>query len=224
MSADILRFTGSGHAHVDGLIPWLANGTLSDETREMVELHVAMCSVCRNELALCIDVRDACLKGRPALLPEPNFGRLRERIGSVRQCVPDHSPSSGSTRRGWRRASTPMHALVAAQAVLLLAVVGAWAFWSASPPPATFRTLSTQAAPAAPADSARLVVVFHSAMRMDAAHQLLRASSARIVDGPSDAGAYIVDVPRSRVAAVRDGLRSARGVRLVEEVDSGLRQ
>ena len=49
---------------------------------------------------------------------------------------------------------------------------------------------------------------------------LLRASEARIVDGPNDAGAYVLAVPPARVAMVRDALRAAPGVTLVATLGS----
>ena len=50
--------------------------------------------------------------------------------------------------------------------------------------------------------------------------QLLRASQARIVDGPNEAGAYVLAVPVGREASVRDALRAAPGVTLVESLDA----
>ena len=45
---------------------------------------------------------------------------------------------------------------------------------------------------------------------------LLAASGARIVDGPNEAGAYVLAVPPARLGGVRDALRSAPGVVMVE--------
>jgi hypothetical protein len=53
---------------------------------------------------------------------------------------------------------------------------------------------------------------------------LLRASDARIVDGPNDAGAYVLAVPQARVTQVRDALRSAPGVMLVATLGPDGRQ
>jgi hypothetical protein len=48
---------------------------------------------------------------------------------------------------------------------------------------------------------------------------LLQANQARIVDGPSDTGAYVIAVPASRAASVRATLRAAPEVRLAESLD-----
>jgi len=62
------------------------------------------------------------------------------------------------------------------------------------------------------------VVVFDPGIDEARLRALLRASEARIVDGPNDAGAYVLAVPAARVAAVRTALRAAPGVRLVESL------
>jgi hypothetical protein len=50
--------------------------------------------------------------------------------------------------------------------------------------------------------------------------RLLEASDARIVDGPTDAGAYVLSVPADRAEGVRDALRAAPGVTMVESLSA----
>jgi hypothetical protein len=69
------------------------------------------------------------------------------------------------------------------------------------------------------AADARLVVVFEPGASQARTQQLLHASQARIVDGPNEVGAYVLAVPAMRVARVRDALRGAPGVTLVESLD-----
>jgi hypothetical protein len=64
------------------------------------------------------------------------------------------------------------------------------------------------------------VVVFEPGASQARTQQLLRASQARIVDGPNEVGAYVLAVPAARVASVRDALRAAPGVSLVESLDA----
>ena len=51
--------------------------------------------------------------------------------------------------------------------------------------------------------------------------RLLQACAARVVDGPTAAGAWILSVPSARAPTIREALRAAPGVTLVEGLGPG---
>jgi hypothetical protein len=98
--------------------------------------------------------------------------------------------------------------------VLLIAALGVQRWPGEAVTAPAYRTLGTPAGPVLAGQ--QLVVVFDPGLSEARMRTLLRASGARIVDGPSEAGAYVLVLPADRVAAVQAGLRAAPGVLLVE--------
>ncbi len=79
--------------------------------------------------------------------------------------------------------------------------------------PALYRTLG--AAPgSAPAGS--IAVVFDPATAEADLRRILREAGARIVDGPTQANAYVLDVPARRQEQALRALRAERATVLVE--------
>jgi hypothetical protein len=104
-----------------------------------------------------------------------------------------------------------------AAACLLLATAIVVAPWRVAPESTpAFRTLGTASVAGVPGE--QLVVVFDPGLSEARMRTLLRASGARIVDGPSEAGAYVLVLPADRLAAVQESLRRAPGVLLVERL------
>lgn len=219
MSGKLLPFGGGAHEQSLRRLPWLANGTLDADERASVEAHLRGCRQCQVELALLREVQVACVAVDEAV-PPPAFARLRTRIeaGGPVAPAPWRARLSGWTR-GWRAPPGWLRGLACVQAALLL-VLATWTLRAPAPPAPAYRTLgSGAAAGVVAAGEARLVVVFVPGLDQASTRQLLRASGARIVDGPSDAGAYVVAVEGAHAVAARDALRAARGVQLVELLD-----
>jgi hypothetical protein len=119
-------------------------------------------------------------------------------------------------RGTWATAPLWLRGAVAAPCALLLALGGAW---FAREQPAPYRTLGDIPASVPGSMDARLVVVFEPGASQARTQELLHASQARIIDGPNDVGAYVLAVPAARAASVRDALRAAPGVTLVESLE-----
>ena len=217
MSGRVLPFAGSQHRQAERSLPWLVNGTLDDDERAMVERHVETCVDCQQQLAQWRAMQEACAAPTAhALDPMPSFTRLRSRLQAARARPPVSRWSA--MREAWTMAPPWLRGAVAAPCALLLALAGAW-FEREQPTP--YRTLGDMPAAEPTAADARLVVVFEPGASQARTQQLLHASQARIVDGPNEVGAYVLAVPAARVASVRDALRGAPGVTLVESLDAG---
>ncbi|MDQ6645861.1 MAG: anti-sigma factor [Pseudomonadota bacterium] len=209
MSGRVLRFEGSTHHEADRLLPWLVNGTLDEDERALVEQHLAECATCQHELDWLRSLESACAEESP---PTSDLARsqrrLRRRLGMTQ----------GQGRHGWGRKAAWLPWAVAAQAVLVLVMLLGVALLAIQRPP-TQRTYHTLGA--VQTAQARLVIVFDPQVSEGQMRRLLRASDARIVYGPTDAGAYVLSVPAARAITVREALRAAPGITLVESLGPG---
>ena len=201
MSGRVLRFEGSAHAEADRLLPWLANGTLEGDELALVRAHLGECASCRRELAWLRSLQAECTADAPPRHAPGASRRLHQRLAKAKKGA---AP---------RRRLTWQHAVIAAQAALLLTL--GVALLRAQPP--VVGAYHTLGAPAAARD--RLVVVFDPGLSEMAMRQLLQACDARVVDGPTAAGAWVLSVPTARAATIREALRAAPGVTLVERLD-----
>ena len=222
MSARVLRFGGSQHREAERLLPWLVNGTLDADERALVVAHLDSCMDCQRELAQLHVLQQACTVAAPEIDPMPSFARLRSRLQAPSDARGSPAPYSPpvprwrAARSAWMTAPTWLRGMVAAQCALLLVLAGAW--W-AREPSTPYRVLGNPPAAAVSAGEGRLVVVFAPETSQVRMQQLLRASGTHIVDGPNGVGAYVLAVPAARAASVRDALRAAPGVSLVESLD-----
>ena len=224
MSGSILPFEGRRHAEAQRLLPWLLTGRLDDDERAWLDPHLAGCADCRCELEQLRALQEACtgVGDTTSDADASNaFAVSSDADRGWRRLRPLLQPSRTMREQAWRRpaARRPrwLGWAIAAQAATLAAL--AIALWHPAAP-ARYRTLG--AVP--PASSGNLVIAFDP--HLDEAHlrSLLLASQARIVDGPNDAGAYVLAVPPARLPMVRDALRAAPGVTLVAGLGPESRQ
>lgn len=221
MNGRILPFEDRRHGEAQRLLPWLANGRIEDSERAWLEQHVADCHECERELDSLRTLQSVFQHSAPpradttaARHAEAGWKRLRPRL---RAETAPRMPAWRALQRQFLQAPRWMGAAVMAQALtLLLLAVVLWRPGSMAP---TYRTLG-----ATPVATGNLVVVFDPQLAESRMRDLLRASEARIVDGPNDAGAYVLAVPPARVGMVRDALRAAPGVTLVATLGSDSEQ
>jgi len=218
-------------AHEDSwlLLPWLANGRLSQAQRVRVEEHVRECAPCAHELA---QQRLMCeaLSGpeRVTYAPGPSFRKLMERIdgreGRALQRPPalPVSPARLPALVGsaWRPPG-----LAWAASFLLMLCVGALAptAYRWSQPLYTTHTATPVAAPHV------LHVAFVPSLSMAKVGELLRSAGARVVEGPDPTGIVGVvpeaptagDAAGQALPALAARLRSDARVRWVEPIAAG---
>jgi len=220
MNGRILQFEGRCHDEAMRLLPWLVTDRLDDSERAWLEPHVANCADCRGEVAALREVQMACQDvarsgsaagDEDASDIDRGWRRLRTRLQPPMSAF---DPARRQRRPPPQRRPRWQRWVLAAQAAVI--AVLAVALWG-EPPPAEYRTLG--AAPAA--SGGNLVIVFDPHLDESQLRSLLLASQARIVDGPNDAGAYVLAVPGARLPMVQDALRAAPGVTLVAALGPG---
>lgn len=209
--ADIIPLNPDQHEQIERLLPWYVTGQIDSADRAKIDAHLPDCTRCQAELQserkLSAAVQDLPLemelgwaKLRARLDVPPPYARRRgERLsGALRRAV----ARPGKT--GW---------MIAAQAAVVVAAVMVTA-----PPhqPALYRTLGSAPA-AAPGN---VIVIF----RPDATERDLRdalvATGARLTDGPTAAGAYVLRVPQAERSAALTRLRRRPDVVLAQPIDS----
>jgi hypothetical protein len=212
MSGRVLDFAMHTHHEAQRLLPWLANGTLEPGEGGWLHGHLDHCAECRRGLQELQALHVAILASAPspaaaAAAAEAGWRRMRSRIAAPL----GHAHATAPGTRATRRAPRWLAWALAAQALLVAALGIAW--WASRAPPPAYHTLGS-----APLPAGDLLVVFDPRISEAQLRRLLDASDARIVDGPTDAGAYVLSVPDGRAERVRDALRAAPGVTMVESL------
>jgi anti-sigma factor RsiW len=202
------------------LMPWYVSGALEPAERARFETHLGGCAACQAELAI-----ERRLHAEVSAMPldvEIGWAAMRARLDP-------HAPRWGSPARprhrapaAWLRwlpaggaiAQPSVSWALAAQAFAIV-VLGALLLWPA--PAARYHALGSLPANA----TGNVVVMFRPDMRADAMSQLLTGVDARIVDGPNEAGAYLVRVPAVGRRGALAKLRGQPDVALAEPVDAG---
>lgn len=209
--AEIIRLRGSPHEQAQQLLPWYVNGTLETDEAAMVEAHLAECAECRADLAA-----EQVLAREVAALPldvEHAWSMLSDRIdaaGPPRRLVEPVPFLRRKVAIGWALGG-PL-AAAAAVAFAVVVVPGA-----PSPAGETYRALGS-APTAAPGNA--LVMFKPDARDSDLRAALIKAG-ARIVDGPTASGAYVVRIAPAGRAQALDGLRATPQIVLAEPIDPG---
>jgi hypothetical protein len=167
------------HERAFELLPWLVNGSLAAEERDLVEQHVRACLLCHREVKEQQRLRVA-LRSQPAvhISAQNGFDELTSRL--------DGTSNVRVRRRPF--AAFASFAVVGAAGVALLGVL----LWGAMAPGGSrapeFETLATP-----PPDNAVAIdVVFAQSITAAEMQRLLGEIDGSIASGPSDVGRYTV--------------------------------
>lgn len=200
MTGRIVNLHADRCREVQSLLPWYVSGQLEAEEHTQAEAHLADCAECRSELAF-----DRKLSQAIDALPtdvEQGWAMMRRRLAE-----PD------VRRRGW--APRPAWIGWALAAQLTLVALGGFVLMQARSTD-SFHTLGSPPAAAA----GNLVVIFRPDASESAIRAALLGAKARVVDGPTAAGAYVLQVaPLSRGGVVRQ-LKTSTAVVLAEPIDA----
>lgn len=211
--ADILSFRDDPHLTAEMLMPWYATGQLEPEDMTSVESHLGECSQCRAALD-----RERHLKREVIRLPlQPALGwqKLQRRLAPghrSRRC------EGQTSKRPWIGTSWPV--ALAAFAGVQMAMLTCLLLLIQPRPSADYRTLS---APAARVDG-NILVLFRPQISEVELRAILARASARLADGPTATGAYVLDVEPGRREAAIAALRAQPGVMLAQPLDADPRR
>jgi len=214
MTARIVSLDPS-HAHLQDLLPWFVMGTLDEDERVLVERHVSGCASCRREIVWHEQLRDASLAQPLERDAGRAFAALRERLPGRRA---EPARWIAGAREWWQAQQAWLRWTLALQPLAIAALAGALLLVSTRALPerdGAFHALARNADA-----TARLVVVFSPQATQADMRRVLIASSARIVDGPTAADAYVLAIPAGTVEQVQRQLRTERSVLLVQSLEA----
>lgn len=207
--AEIIRLRSNPHEAVQELLPWFVNGTLDEEELAEVEAHLAECAECSAELAAERRLAAAAVESAP-VDSDTAWLQMKERLDAAD--APQLRPAPPLWRKrvpiGWALASP-----VAAAAAVALVVVNLPA---RAPVETQFHALGAAQATA----GANLVVQFQPGTRVADLQRLLETENARVVDGPTQTGAYLLRVDERQRNVALAQLRANRLVALAEPIDA----
>lgn len=201
---DLLHLRGDPHEATMLLLPWYVTGEIEPGDRLLVEAHLAACEPCRAEYAA-----ERRLRGAVADLPAPSaigWEHMVAALAEAERAPP--LPNRFLRRAGW---------MLAAHAAMLVVGMGVVLHLQRQAPSSTapYHALGSPQ----PAQAGNILVMFAPDTREPALRKAIEASGARLVDGPTAAGAYLLAIaPEQRPAALAR-LRAEPKVVLAQPVD-----
>jgi hypothetical protein len=205
--------SGKDCLHAWELMPWVLQGSATDEQSRWLTGHLEQCESCRAEYAQQKRLKQA-LSLPPVVAPDPEAG-LRRLLGRLdapeAQAAPSHRPRAGR----WLARALVAAVLVQAVGIGMLSMK----LWSAGDGKPAYRTLSEAAAPVPPG---AIHVIPDASMALADWNSLLRNLGLQVVGGPNDVGAYTVVPANAGATPARalQQLRASRRIRLAEPAGS----
>jgi anti-sigma-K factor RskA len=206
----VLHLDPAAHKVADVLLPWFVNGTLEGDELAFVQRHVERCVRCQREVEWLRDLHFSCVAAEATSGSPGALRNLRHKLEEPR-AKPD---AATPLRALWSRVRPWSHWVAAAEFAVIV-VLGVWLL-PAGDGPALYRTLGASNAKAP--SNASLVVVFDPATTEAELRRIVRDAGARIVDGPTQANAYLLDVAPQRQDEVIKAMRGERAAVLVERL------
>lgn len=210
--AEIIQLRSSPHDEVQELLPWLVNGTLDAADVERIEAHLADCPECQGELAAERQLA-AAIESSPTD-SEAAWDRMERRIQAAER--PEYRPAPSLWRKrvplGWAVASPA--AAAAAIALVFFTVP------SRQPADPQYRALGSPAV----SEPANLIVQFQPSSRVSDMQGALQSVDARLVDGPTETGAYLLHVDLAKRDLALKQLRDNQDIALAQPIDGPSRE
>ncbi|WP_294334285.1 zf-HC2 domain-containing protein [uncultured Sphingomonas sp.] len=201
---ELHHLRGDPHEATMVLLPWYVTGAIEPGDRLLAETHLASCAECRAELAAERRLHAAFAALPPA--PTQGWERFAADLGTP---APQRLPRRFAIRAGW---------MLGAQAALLLFGLGfVLHLQRQSPVPGAERYHALGSPEARPVGN--LLVMFAPDTPEAAMREAIAASHARLVDGPTAAGAYLLATAPEQRAAALARLRAEPKVVLAQPVD-----
>jgi len=208
MTDRVIRIDAAAHKVADALLPWLVNETLEGDELAFVRQHLDECPDCRQEVEWLRELHAACIAGEAMPGASAAFRNLRRALEAPsegRDSIARLPRSLGRTRRWWQWALAAEFAVILVLGGLLL---------TGTDGPALYRTLG--AGDTGKPATGSLVVVFDPATSQAEVQRILRSAGARIVDGPTQANAYVLEVPVGQAGQAAQAIKAERAALLIE--------
>lgn len=212
MSGSIVKLHASAHQETQELLPWFVLGTLNEEETALVQEHLLGCPHCQADLAMQRKVQAVTLPMQADVDVERALAKLRPQLQV--QAGVNKAPGLGQWFASLRAASGRfwmpgvMGLQTAALACLCIVV------WQSQPVNNDYHGLGAKA----PA-SGNLVVMFKPQTSEQEMRRILRAGDARVVDGPTVTGAYVLSVGQPARAGMLNALRHEPAVIMAESLE-----
>lgn len=195
------------HMRCEPLLPWFVNGTLDARERAEVDDHLAGCERCRAEVRR---LRDLSVAVRSMEI-DPACDRAFARLSGSLDATP--LGARPELHGPWWRRPKVAGAFVAGQ-MLLLVLAAAWIAWPDARQTDTYRTLAEEVAPG----DARIFVTFRDGVSEKQVREAILAVRAHVVDGPTPAGLYVLEVDAIAAPQALVALRANPAAAQVEQV------
>jgi predicted anti-sigma-YlaC factor YlaD len=205
--ADIIRLRGSPHEQTQELLPWYVNGTLEADESALVDAHLAECGECRADLEL-----ERALGRQVASLPvdaERGWAALADKLDTA---LPPglHSAPVALFRRkvtlGWAAAGQLASAAL---------IIGLFVSQPSPPSEEIYHALGSSPGSA----SGNVVVLFNPETTEKEIRASLLKLEARMIDGPTAGGAYVLHVTEAKRGNALAALRASDQILLAEPID-----
>ncbi len=212
----ILPFPTDRHAEVHLLLPWYVTGQLDAVETAFVAEHLAECGACRADLVQERHLADAVAR---------DTGETGDSWAAMAARIDATSSVSVATAAKRRRTRDPLRAarravmrprtlrwVVAAQFVAVLALGAQTLTQRSDGRPGAYHVLGD----AGTTHSGNVLAMFRPEASEAAFRRALQASGARLVDGPTASGAYVLAVPGDAALA---RLRRDADVTMAEPIE-----
>ncbi len=212
----ILPFPTDRHAEVHLLLPWYVTGQLDAVETAFVAEHLAECGACRADLVQERHLADAVAR---------DTGETGDSWAAMAARLDATSSVSVATAAQRRRTRDPLRAarravmrprtlrwVVAAQFVAVLALGAQTLTQRSDGRPGAYHVLGD----AGTTHSGNVLAMFRPEASEAAFRRALQASGARLVDGPTASGAYVLAVPGDAALA---RLRRDADVTMAEPIE-----
>ena len=189
------------HQEIIELLPWYANSTLSEDERKRVEMHLADCQECAQELASLSAVHNAVIElGDQTPAPSPrqfkralaeieNYEQSKVRTGK-RRVGGLHDRIATLWTAWWQATPVFGRALIAAQVILLIGL-GTATFYQYNRRNVVYVTSS---GPSGPGTGTRIVVRFNPDITEQEVRKTISDIDGTIAGGPSAQDLYTIQL------------------------------
>jgi len=213
----IIHLNADVHQEAQELLPWFVLGTLNAQEAALVQEHLRTCSQCQADVDWQRKLQTVAPTA-PQLDAAPDvnaaFARLRAQLPPQKQeaKAPALAERLQSRFKQWW-----MPWVIAAQTAALACLCVVVMQKQAEPVKYVGLGGSMQ-------DNGNVVVMFKPQTSEAELRRILQASDARVVDGPTVTGAYLLHVGDADRARALTALRSDPAVTMAESLDAGVKQ